>query len=257
LQQEIESGREMKLKHEKLSQEFEDKLAEFQDKRKRLMLEAKEEAFRIVQKADGKAEELIRSISNAKDKHGAQKHRQEIREVGKALEKELEPEINVDDNEPIRYDWKAGDIVRIRSNNAIGKIESVKGKLAVVFIGDLKATVHFSELSSASAKELKNKTDERKPKAGGVDLMQKHQVFTMQLDLRGKRTEEAIAFTDRWINDAFILGIEEARILHGKGDGILRKMLRDHLKQYKQIVAMNDEHIDSGGAGITVLSMQY
>ena len=258
LQQEIESGREMKLKHEKLSKEFEEKLLDFQDKRKRMILEAKEEAYRIVQKADGKAEELIRSISNAKDKHGAQKHRQEIREVGKALEKELEPEINVLDNEPIRYDWKASDIVRIRSNGAIGKIESVKGKLAVVFIGDLKATVHFSELSTASAKELKTKTDDqRKPKGAGVDLIQKHQVFSMQLDLRGKRTEEAIAFTDRWINDAFILGIEEARILHGKGDGILRKMLRDHLKQYKQIIAMNDEHIDSGGAGITVLSMQY
>lgn len=257
LQQEIISGRELKAKHEKLSKEFEEKLAEFQEKRKRMMLEAKEEAYRIVQKADGKAEELIRSISNAKDKHGAQKHRQEIREVGKAIEKELEPERHVTDNEPIRYDWKAGDIVRIRSNGAVGKIEAVKGKLAEIFIGDLKATVHFSELSSASAKELKTKTEERKPKTGGVDLVQKHQVFSMQLDLRGKRTEEAITFTDRWINDAFILGIEEARILHGKGDGILRKMLRDHLKQYKQIVAMNDEHIDSGGAGITVLSMRY
>jgi DNA mismatch repair protein MutS2 len=259
LQQEILSGREMKLKHEQLSKEFEEKLAEFQDKRKRLLLEAKEEAYRIVQKADGKAEELIRSIGNAKDKHAAQKHRQEIREVGKSLEKELEPEINPADNEPIRYDWKANDIVRIRSNGAIGKIESVKGKLAIVFIGDLKATVHFSELSAASAKELKNKSEERIPrnKPGGVDLIQKHQVFTMQLDLRGKRTEEAITFTDRWINDAFILGIEEARILHGKGDGILRKMLREHLKQFKQIVSMNDEHIDSGGAGITVLHMRY
>ena len=79
----------------------------------------------------------------------------------------------------------------------------------------------------------------------------------MQMDLRGKRTEEAIAFTERWINDAFILGIEEARILHGKGDGILRKMLREHLKQFKQIVSMTDEHIDSGGAGITVLNMRY
>ena len=257
LQQEILSGRELKVKHEKLSKEFEEKLAELQDKRKRVLLEAKEEAYRIVQKADGKAEELIRFISNAKDKHGAQKHRQEIREVGKVLEKELEPEISIADNEPIRYDWKAGDIVRIRSNGAIGKIEAVKGKLAELFIGALKATVHFSELSSASAKELKSKTEERRPKVGGVDLVQKHQVFSMQLDLRGKRTEEAITFTDRWINDAFILGIEEARILHGKGDGILRKMLRDHLKQYKQIVAMNDEHIDSGGAGITVLNMRY
>lgn len=259
LQQEIQSGREMKVKHEKLSKEFEEKLTELQDKRKRLLLEAKEEAYRIVQKADGKAEELIRSISNAKDKHVAQKHRQEIREVGRVYEKELEPELNVADNEPIRYDWKASDIVRIRSNGAIGKIESVKGKLAVVFIGDLKATVHFSELSTATAKDLKNKTEERIPrnKPGGVDLIQKHQVFTMQLDLRGKRTEEAIAFTDRWINDAFILGIEEARILHGKGDGILRKMLREHLKQFKQIVSMNDEHIDSGGAGITVLNMRY
>ena len=221
------------------------------------MLEAKEEAYRIVQKADHKAEELIRSITQAKEKHTAQKHRQEIREIGKAYEKELEPEFDPSDQEPIRYDWKAGDIVRIKGNGAIGKIESVKGKLAIIFIGDLKATVHFSELSSASSKELKQKTDERKPKSGGVDLIQKHQVFTMQLDVRGKRTEEAIAFTERWINDAFILGVEEARILHGKGDGILRKMLRDYLKQYKQIVSMKDEHVESGGAGITVLTMQY
>jgi DNA mismatch repair protein MutS2 len=259
LQQEIQSGREMKVKHEKLSKEYEEKLLDFQEKRKRLMLEAKQEAFHVIQKASNKADELVKSITNTTDKQSAQKFRQEIREVGRTYEKALEPELTHTDNEPIRYDWKAGDIVRIRSNGAIGKIESVKGKLAILFIGDLKATVHFSELAVATAKDLKSKSEERIPrnKPGGVDLIQKHQVFTMQLDLRGKRTEEAITFTDRWINDAFILGIEEARILHGKGDGILRKMLRDHLKQFKQIVSMNDEHIDSGGAGITVLNMRY
>jgi DNA mismatch repair protein MutS2 len=257
LQYEIESGRELKLKHEKLTKEYEEKLSEIQDKRKRLMQEAKEEAYRIVQNADRKAEELIRSISQAKEKHTAQKHRQEIREIGKIYEKELEPETHPTDNEPIRYDWKSGDLVRIRSNGAIGKIESVKGKLAIVFIGELKATVHFSELAAATAKEFKQKSEVRNVKSGGVDLIQKHQVFTMQLDVRGKRTEEAIAFTERWINDAFILGVEEARILHGKGDGILRKMLRDYLKQYKQIVSMQDEHVETGGAGITVLMMRY
>ena len=73
--------------------------------------------------------------------------------------------------------------------------------------------------------------------------------FSPELDLRGKRGEEAIYELENFMDDAILLGTHEIRIIHGKGDGILRKLIREKLHRYKDVTAIRDEHADRGGAG--------
>lgn len=88
------------------------------------------------------------------------------------------------------------------------------------------------------------------------DLHVKLQNFQMTLDLRGKRADEAHSLIQRYIDDAQLLSIPEVRILHGKGNGTLRQITRDYLKTVKEIKKYQDERIEAGGAGITVVQFR-
>ncbi len=85
------------------------------------------------------------------------------------------------------------------------------------------------------------------------DMHRKLQNFQMTLDLRGKRVEECISMLQRYIDDAIMLSIPEVRILHGKGNGVLRQVSRDYLRSVKEIKSAKDEQVESGGSGITVV----
>jgi DNA mismatch repair protein MutS2 len=80
--------------------------------------------------------------------------------------------------------------------------------------------------------------------------------FSITLDVRGKRGEEVFVILDQYMNDALLLGSNEIKILHGKGDGILRNLIREQLKRYNQIKSFEDEHADRGGAGVTIVTFK-
>jgi DNA mismatch repair protein MutS2 len=251
LQQSLLQSEKIKAENEKKQHEWNEKLKDIQFQRKLQIQEAKEEALRIVQTYEEKASAAYKSISQSSNKTEAQKGRTQLSDLSRELVPRVERK---QEDEPIRLDWKIGDVVALRSNDAIGSIVKIKGKSAIVQLGDLKATVHFSELKASSGGELKKSMRKSSFSSAGnnINLLEKQLNFSVQLDIRGKRTEEAIQIVDRWLNDAFILGISELSILHGKGDGILRTMVRQHLQQYKQIKNIRDEHVDRGGAGITL-----
>ena len=87
----------------------------------------------------------------------------------------------------------------------------------------------------------------------GIDLVQKRSHFSTNLDLRGMRGEEALAVLENYIDEASMFGVHEVRVIHGKGDGILRRITRDKLKQTAQVRAFQDEHIERGGDGVTLV----
>ena len=83
------------------------------------------------------------------------------------------------------------------------------------------------------------------------DLNEKAVRFKLTLDVRGKSADEALQMVQKYIDDAYLLRIKEVSILHGKGEGILRKVIRDFLASMEEIESFGDEHIERGGAGIT------
>ncbi|MEM9391715.1 MAG: Smr/MutS family protein, partial [Bacteroidota bacterium] len=92
--------------------------------------------------------------------------------------------------------------------------------------------------------------------SSGFNLNQKLAEFSATLDVRGKRAEEVFSIVDTFMDNAVLFGRNEVQILHGKGDGVLRKIIREHLKGLPYILSMQDAHVERGGAGITVIHLR-
>lgn len=90
----------------------------------------------------------------------------------------------------------------------------------------------------------------------GVELHQRQSEFTSVLDIRGKRVEEVLPLLVRFMDDAVLLSQSEVKILHGKGAGVLRKVVRDYLKTLKSVANFQDEHADRGGDGMTLVTLR-
>jgi DNA mismatch repair protein MutS2 len=149
-----------------------------------------------------------------------------------------------------------GSLVRIKGQETLGEVLDIRGKDADVAIGDLKTTIKLNRLEKISKKEYKQKVSPKAHKVVGLDLNEKTMNFSFNLDIRGRRGEEALVEVDQFMNDAIMIGYDELRIVHGKGDGILRNLIRQHLRGYNQVAKTQDEHPDRGGAGVTVVSMK-
>ena len=129
----------------------------------------------------------------------------------------------------------------------------ISRKDAEVVFGDLKSKIKLNRLEKISKGGIKKIEKEATSSLKGLDINKRKAQFSYDLDVRGKRAEEAISILGSFIDDAILFGASIVRIIHGKGDGILREVLRAELKSYKEIKVLKDEHADRGGAGITIV----
>ena len=81
--------------------------------------------------------------------------------------------------------------------------------------------------------------------------------FKPEIDIRGKRGEEAIEIVRNFIDDALVVGVKELKVLHGKGNGILKSMVREYLHSLNMVRNCKDEHVERGGAGITLVTLDF
>jgi DNA mismatch repair protein MutS2 len=232
-----------------------------ESQKKTIVNSAKVEAKQLLKDANQKIEKAIKDIRELKaDKELTKVIREEL-EVFEKVELVVEKEKIVDKTPEYQIDNSiimAGSLVRIKGQEAVGEVMGIRGKDAEVAMGTLKTTIKLNRLEKISKKEFKKLTVEAQPiKAlSGIDLNEKMMNFSFNLDIRGKRGEIALQEVDSFIDDAIILGYPELRIIHGKGDGILRTLIRNQLKSYKQVGQMTDEHPDRGGAGVTIVKMK-
>ncbi len=145
---------------------------------------------------------------------------------------------------------RPGDFVKVKESGSVGELLSVEGKEAVVSVNDIRLRISTDKLEKTGRSPAKKK---QKRSYSGVmqDINEKAAQFTLTLDLRGKRADEAMEWLTRYIDDALLLGIKEVSILHGKGYGILREIIREYLRSVPEIERFGDAPVEFGGAGIT------
>ena len=97
---------------------------------------------------------------------------------------------------------------------------------------------------------------QRKVKKYGIDLSSKMASFNHELSIRGMRADEAIGKVEVFIDEALLLGVDEVKIIHGKGHGVLREIVRNCTKDHPNIASVSDEHADRGGDGISIIKLQ-
>ena len=161
-----------------------------------------------------------------------------------------------------------GDVVKMRGVQSQGRVESIDGKTAAVIFGDMRTKVPLSRLtladssaSSDNSERPKTKMDELKEglKQYGISRMTQETIddhrknFHQDLDVRGMRGDEALQAVRYFIDDAILMGMPRVRILHGKGNGILRQLIRQYLSAEPNVSHFADENVQFGGAGITVV----
>ena len=156
-----------------------------------------------------------------------------------------------------------GDTVRIKGLESVGTVESIDGKQAVVIFGDVRSRVKVAQLEHAAkpAKEPESSVNKYAHLAIQTSHMtratmedHKHN-YHQDLDVRGMRGDEAVDTVMHFIDDSILIGMSRVRILHGTGSGILRQLIRQYLNTVPNVKSCRDEHVQFGGAGITVVEL--
>ena len=168
--------------------------------------------------------------------------------------------------EPGKASLAVGDTVRIKGLTSVGTIESIEGKMATVIFGGMKTKMRAERLEHAEMpKQQVSKQEERNASIAGAygnaskdtrDVIDHRKLnFKQDIDVRGMRGDEAINAITYYIDDAILVGVSRVRILHGTGSGILRQLIRQYLATIPNVSHFRDEHVQFGGAGITVVDL--
>lgn len=236
-------------------QEYKELKETLETTKKKYIQEAKEEAKSLLDQANKKIESTIRQIKEGKaEKESTKLVRQEL----EAFKEKVKPEkikVKAPSIVVLAGEIKVGDWVRLKDNGAIGEVLQLKSKEVEISIGELKSNVKLSRLERISQGEVK-KEKKAISVRGNFNTNEKMMDFSMNLDLRGKRGEEILWLIQTFIDEGYMLGIKDLRIVHGKGNGILRDLTRNFLKDMSQVRNMEDEHADRGGAGVTVVRLK-
>ena len=152
----------------------------------------------------------------------------------------------------------ADDYVRIKGQNGVGQVLEVNGRNAVVVFGLMKTTVGTDRLERTEAPQAPL-TGGRPSFIGSATQQQMYEKklnFKQDIDVRGMRGDEAVQAVTYFIDDAILVGVGRVRILHGTGTGILRTLIRQYLATVPGVKDYRDEHVQFGGAGITVVDLR-
>jgi DNA mismatch repair protein MutS2 len=151
-----------------------------------------------------------------------------------------------------------GDSVKIKGQTTIGTIEEIDGKKAIVAFGFMRTNVDISRLERATRTEKEKTTAQVVSfvsKETQNKVREKHLNFHQDIDVRGMRGDEALQAVTYFIDDAILVGASRVRILHGTGTGVLRQLIRQYLNTVPSVTSAHDEHVQFGGAGITVVEL--
>ena len=195
----------------------------------------------------------------------ARKERKAKRRAEKAAAKDNEPvSVHVSqEDKKLSEVLQIGDTVRIKGLQSVGCIEAVDGKMATVVFGDMRTRMRLERLERATMAVESNKSDQLRAslQAANVSRITRETIddrrrnFKQELDVRGMRGDEALTAVQYFIDDVILMGLTHVRILHGKGNGILRQLIRDYLSSVPNVSHYGDEHVQFGGAGITVVDL--
>lgn len=272
--------RQQEKKLEEITGRYEQDLTAIQAQRKEILAQAKAEANRLLSEANARIENTIRTIKEAEaEKERTRLARKSLEAFKSTVTEEEEPDDKiarkieklkerkekkekkkVAGNEKKAFEKEmisAGDNVRLKGQTSAGTVLEVQGKQATVAFGMIKSTVKLEQLEKVSKNQLKKEIAKSTfVSAQTSDLMREKKLnFKLDIDVRGMRGDEALQAVMYFIDDAIQVNAGKVRILHGTGTGALRQLIREYLNTVPGINRFQDEHVQFGGSGITVVEL--
>jgi DNA mismatch repair protein MutS2 len=268
---------------EELIEEYENELSGAKSLKKEIIAKAKDEAQNLLKESNRVIENTIRQIKESQaEKKKTKDIRQKLEEFKSSVVDDLKPveshaekkiyslaekakkfkskekreEVSPEEND--EKPLKVGDAVRMSDTMAAGEIVEIKDKMVHVETGSFRFVVSSDKIERISRSELKKSLKSgMKYREPDPVLSQRKLSFKPEIDIRGVRGEEAINQVRDLIDNALMVQHRNLRILHGKGNGILRELVRQYLATVDIVKSFRDEHVDMGGSGITVVEMDF
>lgn len=278
---------------ENITEKYEKELADIQAVKKQILAEAKKEAQEILDQANRKVEATIKAIKEAQaEKERTRAARKELEEFNKAMNETAQSESDlkieakmqkllqrkkkkeeriartskaqggVQPDAPVAElpqvkELKVGDKVRIKGGDLIGEVMQTGGNWVNVAVGSIISRQPKDNVERISNNEYASSVKNMPKKASiqSEGITERKLNFKPNIDIRGERLMDALEIVSRFIDDALMVGIGEVKILHGKGNGILKEEIRKYLKTVPGVISCKDEDIQFGGSGITVVKM--
>lgn len=283
-----QSIRQKEKQLEEMISTYSTEMEELRKSRKDILRKSQEEAEHLVQQANASIENTIRSIKEAQaEKEKTRRARQELNDFRESIKdlaageeddkiaRKIEKLKNRQNRKKEKKNGKRqetheepavrqaaimpGCSVRIEGQTAVGDVLEINGKKAVVAFGNVKTTVKAERLQLAKDNAKRADVTVRTTFLSSQtqdSMYEKKLNFKQDIDVRGMRGDEALKAVTLFIDDAILVGVSRVRILHGTGSGILRLLIRRYLKSVPAVSNFADEHIQLGGAGITVVDFE-
>lgn len=255
--------------------QYSDKFYEFEKQRKDIIQKAKNQAVSIIDSANQVIEKTIREIKEVKaDKVKTKEIRSEVTQMRSNFKKEIadaENEMALKPIVPLRKEKskrevpvidnkiKVGDMVFMMDMEITGEVAEISGTEVTINFNSVFFRTQLNKLTKISQREARTIQRGGTSKYNGTRigdiLNEKISHFDPNIDLRGKRAEEALQLVDDFLDEAILLNIHQVKVLHGKGNGILRQVIRKHLNHRTDVKSFHDEVLERGGEGITVVNL--
>lgn len=268
--------RQKEKRLDEITEKYEQELTLLAKEKKEAMKEAKRESKRLLEQANSAIENTIRKIKEAQaEKIQTKEVRKEFEQFKenfdseemddtafnkrierlRKLKKGKEKTSGKEEKESI----KIGSTVRVKGQDGYGQVIEIKKDNVVIALGQFKLPAKLNQLEIVSNNKIKKENRNKNSyivSSSIEDIRERNLNFKREIDVRGMRGDEALQAVTYFIDDAIIVNVEQVRILHGTGTGILRELIRKYLKTIPAVSSFADEHVQFGGAGITVVKFK-
>lgn len=276
---------------DEILEKYSEILKQTEKERKKILAEAKQQADSLMAGINQKIEQAVREIRESQaDKSQVKEIRGSLDQMREKVREELNTSIEAGESkignlkkeqdriakkylkeEPREPEsvqrqaglplWIPGQKIKIRDREMYGEILEARGDSLLVAMGQMITTIHAAEVEAISKKEYERATGKpayaTSSSSFGFDLNQRKMDFSPSLDIRGLRADEALQKVTEFIDEAIMVGASDLRILHGKGDGILRHLVRELLSGIDVVSKFEDEDVRFGGTGITLVRLSF
>lgn len=240
---------QLENKFSKLNESIENKKVEIIEK-------ARLDAANLLNNTNRQIEKTIRHIKESKaEKKETKKVRKSLGSFAENVHKSVSKKTKISAKKASDGMITVGGFALLDDGSSPVEILEIKGKEAKVLAGDFTSYVKLNRLTKVSNRLARSSERKTSFAKSHISLIDKQATFSQTLDVRGKRSEEIRFLLDSFMNDAVMLDQGEVKVLHGKGGGVLRDIIRQQLKEYPFVAHFEDEHVEHGGAGITVVSL--
>ena len=257
LDEKLEAAKTREDQLERLVKNYEQLHKELEYRRKKIKLEAREQALQQTAQEDKELQRVIREIRETqnleKAKKVAEKQKRKRNQLDESVQG-LREDIYYKPSEKNAVkagEIKKGDFVKMRTGSTTGTVESVGKRKAIIAVGGLRMEVNLRDLEHANEPlELKKK------KSISMDTVKQSAAFTPRVDVRGLMPSEAVATVQRFVDQALMTNAQQLEIIHGKGTGALRNAVRKKLREYRSVMNISHPEPKYGGDGVTLVELE-